>query len=406
MRMAGIVGLAFCTVLGNTTSQADSITNVQTTGDGEDRQQFVSISWSSLDDLLATRGETRVTLERIRSALQTSGDNRSGAGFYMRPDHDAPDRGWTPSAEDPCEVRELVTIRGSVDRTQMGEVIAHIEPQCPVTADKLRMHVAFHVVSRNTALVSSDGTRGGLTGAGASRNRVLEVLEAQVRSVPVGNSVRSIAGQAWPNWQAMQILQSSGAYIVQPGDTLYGIAKEFTGKADLYRTIYDRNDSVAGVSSPSMIRSGTAISIPEDYLAMYLAASNPTVVRTVANGDSINSILEAEDLAGGNSELAVVAIAGLRNSSDDSTEWESGLIHLPAVIDRWNKIEIGADETAQEVSIRVFQSMHYAVLIRTICAFALAFDEGGTCWVPKFTVSVTPWWEAVGDGMAGEWRRE
>jgi len=49
-------------------------------------------------------------------------------------------------------------------------------------------------------------------------------------------------------------------YVVQPGDTLYGIAQRFYGDGKLWTVIYDFNRD--RIPSPQAMRVGTELRIP------------------------------------------------------------------------------------------------------------------------------------------------
>ncbi|KOY88210.1 hypothetical protein AD998_13815 [bacterium 336/3] len=51
-------------------------------------------------------------------------------------------------------------------------------------------------------------------------------------------------------------------YVVQPGDTLWGIAQEQLGNGALYMEIYNANKSVIG-SNPDLIKVGMELVIPK-----------------------------------------------------------------------------------------------------------------------------------------------
>ncbi|MDX1902868.1 MAG: LysM peptidoglycan-binding domain-containing protein [Thermonemataceae bacterium] len=56
--------------------------------------------------------------------------------------------------------------------------------------------------------------------------------------------------------------ESEDVYVVQPGDTLWGIAEKLLGNGALYTQIYEANKDVIG-SNPDLIKVGMELVIPE-----------------------------------------------------------------------------------------------------------------------------------------------
>lgn len=80
-------------------------------------------------------------------------------------------------------------------------------------------------------------------------------------------------------------------YVVQPGDSLSGIARAVNGSFDAWKQIYDSNRRVIG-SDPNLLETGTTLVIP------CTAASQPNNIRCTAyhrvqRGDTLSSIAAA-----------------------------------------------------------------------------------------------------------------
>lgn len=97
----------------------------------------------------------------------------------------------------------------------------------------------------------------------------------------------------WPlqSFSKTASVSCGSMYMVQPGDSLSGIARSVNGSFDAWRLIYDSNRRVIG-SDPNLLETGTSLVIP------CTSASKPNTVRCTAyhrvqRGDTLSSIAAA-----------------------------------------------------------------------------------------------------------------
>jgi LysM repeat protein len=78
---------------------------------------------------------------------------------------------------------------------------------------------------------------------------------------PVPSTVPAVKPKPLPVPHSGTPYAGSQTYVVQNGDSLSKIAKQYYGKAELWRRIYERNQKVIG-SNPNLIYPGQALVIP------------------------------------------------------------------------------------------------------------------------------------------------